>query len=165
MHEFVEEISIGESYRIGSTLQRGGISARRASSAAVHLDEAAAAKSHFGKLVASGWHTLAIWMRLNVRELQRQDRERAATGAPLAKQGPSPGFDELKWLKPVYAGDTVTYAVEISAKKESRSRPEWGLVSFTNTGVNQRGEAVVSFIGHVFLERREAATPETSGTS
>ena len=124
-----------------------------------HLDEITAAKSHFGALCASGWHTQAVWMKLNVRYWQRRQGEREAAGLPVAKVGPSPGFDELKWLKPVYAGDTIAFVNEVIGKKPSRSMPGWGLVTFKMTGRNQSGAEVVSFIGHVFVERREAAAP------
>jgi len=129
-----------------------------------HLDEAAAERSHFGRLCASGWHTQAVWMKLNVRHWQRRRSEREAAGAPIARIGPSPGFDELKWLKPVYAGDTISFVNEVIAKKASRSRPDWGLITFRMSGRNQHGEEAISFIGHVFVERREKPL-QTRGTS
>jgi acyl dehydratase len=119
-----------------------------------HMDEAAAARSHFGALCASGWHTIAAWMRLRVLQAQREDAERLARGEVLAKLGPSPGFRDLKWLKPVYAGDTITYASEVAEKRATRSRPGWGIIFARNTGTNQRGELVMSFIGSGFVERR-----------
>lgn len=125
-----------------------------------HTDEDAAAKSHFGALCASGWHTLAIWMRLNVRAMQEQMRELHAAGAPVAKVGPSPGFEALKWLKPVYAGDTISFETEITGKRESRSRPGWGLVTMRNVGRNQSGEDAISFVAHVFVERRDRNTAD-----
>ena len=90
------------------------------------MDEAAAAKSHFGALCASGWHTVAAWMRLRVQYGRREDAERAARGEAIAKLGPSPGFRELKWLKPVYAGDTITYASEIVEKRASQKPARLG---------------------------------------
>ena len=122
-----------------------------------HMDEAAAARSHFGALCASGWHTIAAWMRLRVLHAQREDAERLARGEVLAKLGPSPGFRDLKWLKPVYAGDTITYASEVAEKRATRSRPGWGIIFARNTGTNQRGELVMSFIGSGFVERRPDA--------
>ena len=124
---------------------------------AFHMDEEAAVKSHFGALCASGWHTIAAWMRLRVLYGQREDAERAARGEPIAKLGPSPGFRELKWLRPVYAGDTISYVSEIAEKRASQSRPGWGLVFARNTGTNQQGELVMSFIGSGFVERRPTA--------
>jgi acyl dehydratase len=160
--QFFEDIAVGERHAIGShtfTAEEIKRFAGAFDPQPFHTDEAAAEKSHFGRLCASGWHTLAVWMRLNVRDLQRLDREREAAGIPVARVGPSPGFDELKWLKPVYAGDTVSFESEITAKKASRSKPEWGLISFRNIGRNQSGEAVISFIGHVFVERRDKGPP------
>jgi acyl dehydratase len=119
-----------------------------------HIDEAAAARSHFGALCASGWHTAAMWMRLRILHGRRDDAARAARGEPNATLGPSPGFRDLKWLKPVYAGDTIDYASEVVEKRVSNSRPGWGLIHVRNTGTNQKGELVLSFISTAFVERR-----------
>src|SRR5437667_219204 len=123
-----------------------------------HMDEAAAANSHFGALCASGWHTVAAWMNLRVQYGRREDAERAARGEAIAKLGPSPGFRDLKWLKPVYAGDTIGYASEVVEKRVTRSRPGWGIIFAKNTGTNQNGELVLSFIGSGFVERRPLAS-------
>jgi acyl dehydratase len=98
-------------------------------------------------------------MRLNLGEFQRQAHDLEMAGIPAARIGPSPGFDELKWLKPVFAGDTISFETEIIARKPSRSRPEWGLISIRNLGRNDAGDVVISFIAHVFVERR--STPAT----
>ena len=124
-----------------------------------HVDEEAAARSHFGALCASGWHTAATWMRLMVEYNRRESAMRRARGEPVAEYGPSPGFRELKWLKPVYVGDTVTYVTEVVDKRASNSRPEWGLMSMRNTGSNQRGEPVISFVSIAFIQRRAGAAP------
>ncbi len=106
---FFEDIVVGERDEIGAhtfTAEEIKRFARAFDPQPFHLDEAAAEESHFGRLCASGWHTLAVWMKLNVRHLQRRARASARRPAcRLARLGPSPGFDELKWLKPVYAGD------------------------------------------------------------
>lgn len=122
-----------------------------------HMDEAAAAKSHFGALCASGWHTVSAWMNLRVQYGKREDAERAARGEPNAKGGPSPGFRDLRWIKPVYVGDTITYASEVVEARATKSRPGWGLVFSRNTGTNQNGDLVMSFIGSGFVERRPGA--------
>jgi acyl dehydratase len=121
-----------------------------------HLDEAAAARSLFGGLIASGWHSVAIWMRLNIDHQQRADAARRARGEPVAELGLSPGFRELKWLKPVRVGDTITYASEVVATRASASRPGWGLITIRNTGTNQTGELVLTFESTAFLQRRPA---------
>lgn len=119
-----------------------------------HIDEEAGRKSVFGGLAASGWHVAAVYMRLTVAYFQREAAERAARGEKPIVTGPSPGFQELKWLKPVLAGDTLTYGSEVTSLRPLASRPQFGLVSFRNTGVNQRGELAFSFLGSVFSPRR-----------
>jgi acyl dehydratase len=158
--KFWEDIAVGERFEIGRyTFTADNIKgfARRFDPQAFHLDEEAAARSHFGALCASGWHTASVWMRLLVEHLRREDDARRARGEPVAMLGPSPGFRELKWLKPVYVGDIVTYATEVIDKRASNSRPNWGLMSIRNSGVNQKGEAVIFFISVVFVERRTGA--------
>ena len=161
---FFEEVVVGEVAELGAHTFTAEEIKRFASAfdpQPFHLDEAAAEASHFGKLVASGWHTLAAWMKLNVRHMQEVARERSASGLAQARLGPSPGFDELKWLKPVYVGDRISFATEVIGKRPSRSRPGWGLVSMRSIGRNQGGEDVISFIGHVFVESRDKAARES----
>jgi acyl dehydratase len=156
--DFFEDLAVGAKDEIGAHIFTAEEIKRFAEAfdpQPFHLDEEAAARSHFGGLLASGWHTQAVWMKLNVRYWQRRRAEREAKGLPIAKIGPSPGFDDLKWLKPVYAGDTITFVNEVTGKKLSRSMPGWGLVTFKMTGRNQSGAEAVSFIGHVFVESRE----------
>lgn len=119
-----------------------------------HLDEALAAESHFGALCASGWQTASVWMKLMVEHAKKETQRAMSEGRKPALLGPSPGFRDLKWLKPVYAGDTIFYASKIIDKRESASKPRWGLVTHHNEGVNQKGERVFEFIGTVFWERR-----------
>jgi acyl dehydratase len=121
-----------------------------------HLDESAAAHSHFGKLCASGWHTVCVWMRLLIVCGRREDDERRARGEMVARLGPSPGFRDLKWLKPVHAGDTVRYASEVLETRSLGKHPRWGIIFLYNTGVNQHGEPVISFFSSVFVERSGA---------
>src|SRR5439155_25997793 len=101
-----------------------------------HVDEQAAARSHFGALVASGWHTGSVCIRLIVQSRLREEEAMRARGQPVGSTGPSPGFRELKWLKPVYAGDTITCASEIIETRPARGRPDKGLVFALNTGTN-----------------------------
>ena len=80
-----------------------------------HLSDEAAAETYFGKIAASGWHTGSMVMRMLVENMR--DNEQAGLG--------SPGLDELRWLKPVFPGDTLRCQSEIVEKTPSRSRPEW----------------------------------------
>jgi len=157
--KFFEDIKVGDRAEVGRhTFTADEIKkfATKFDPQPFHLDEAAAAKSNFGALCASGWHTASVWMGLMVEHNKREDAAQRARGEPVAALGPSPGFRELKWLKPVYVGDTITYATEIVETRASNSRPGWGLMSFRNTGVNQNNEPVISFISVAFVERRKS---------
>jgi acyl dehydratase len=158
--KFWEDIVVGACVELGRhTFTADGIKkfARRFDPQPFHLDEEAGARSHFGALCASGWHTASLWMRLMVEHERAESDAMRARGERVATLGPSPGFRELKWLKPVYDGDTITYFTQVLDKRASASRPEWGLISIRNSGVNQKGEEVISFISAAFVERRQKA--------
>ena len=158
--KYFDDIHVGDRLSLGShvfTADDIKVFAAQYDPQPFHVDEAAAADSHFGALCASGWHTAAMWMRLRVLHGQREDEERRARGEPIAMLGPSPGFREMKWLKPVYAGDTISYASEVLETRASQSRPGWGLIEVLNTGTNQKGDLVMSFKSSAFVERRPDA--------
>ena len=114
-----------------------------------HLSDEAAAKTHFGRLAASGWHTAAMTMAVIARRVIHD--QQAGLG--------SPGIDELRWKKPVYPGDTLHVFGKIIEKTPSRSRPEIGSFRAQNTVKNQDGEIVMTFISIVRMRRRP--TPES----
>ena len=122
-----------------------------------HLDEEAAKQSLFGGLAASGWHITAVGMKLLVADSQRQMAEASARGEVPAVWGPSPGFRELRWLRPVLAGDTISYANEVAAVRATASKPGWGIVQARNTATNQRGEVVCTFLATAFVPQRSVA--------
>lgn len=128
--------------------------ARKYDPQAFHLDEEAARASHFGALAASGWHTASACMKCWAAHNFETRRQAAARGEALPEIGPSPGYENLQWLKPVYAGDTLTYWWEAAGGRPLASRPAWGLVFSRITGVNQTGETVFSFEGKVLTQRR-----------
>jgi len=117
-----------------------------------HVDPEAAKHSMFGGLIASGWHTAAIWMKLAIAE-----RERSRGTSPLLRAGVSPGFEDMKWLKPVRPGMTIRFSSEIIGKKELASRPEMGLVLSRNKGHDGEGDLVFRFTGKGFVQRRPKA--------
>lgn len=121
-----------------------------------HMDEEAAKKSQFGALCASGWHTAAVCMRSIVDSTKQMTADMTARGEKVANTGPSPGFTNLKWLKPVYARDTISFTSEVLEKRASESRPGWGIVKTRFMGRNQNGVPVYQFDGVVFVERRAA---------
>jgi acyl dehydratase len=154
---YFEDIQVGETWELGRhtfTADEIKAFAQRFDPQAFHLDEAAAARSHFGALVASGWHTALAWMRLMVEYRRRLDEALRARGERVAVIGPALGFRELKWPKPVYADDTIDFASEVIERRLSGSRPGFGLLTFRSTGVNQDGELVLSLISTTFVERR-----------
>jgi acyl dehydratase len=118
---------------------------------AFHLHPEAAAETHFGGLCASGWHTAAAWMkRLHIT--RERDMTLTARSGPVPQLGPSPGFRDLRWLAPVYAGDTLRYTCTLTDRRATASRPGWGLATHHNTAENQRGEKVFAFTGSVFWQ-------------
>ena len=155
--KYFEDIVVGEHIPVGShTFKAEEIKAfaARFDPQPFHLDEGAAERSHFGALCASGWHTAVVWMRLMVNSRRRMAEAARARREPVAAMGPALGFRELKWMKPVYVDDTIDYTSEVIAARISESRPGVGLVSIRSTGINQRGEPVISFISTTFVERR-----------
>ncbi len=99
-----------------------------------HLDDEAAAKTHFGRLSASGWHTASMTMAMLVENLTKE--KQAGLG--------SPGLDELRWLKPVYPGDTLRVETELTDVRPSRSRPEMGSIHSDLTVFNQDNVPVMT---------------------
>jgi acyl dehydratase len=156
---FFEDIEIGRRRDVGSfTFTADGIKkfAAQFDPQAFHLDEEAGRKSPFGGLAASGWHVGSVCMKLLVADGQRLIKEALARGEKIAVWGPSPGFRELRWIKPVLAGDTISYASEVESLRSSEKRPEWGIAQVRNTGTNQRGELVYSVLATAFVPRRNA---------
>jgi acyl dehydratase len=119
-----------------------------------HLSAEAGRATHFGGLSASGWQIAANWMRAIVTFWNRE----AQAGRFVPKLGPSPGFRDLLWLRPVLAGDRITYGSRLIETRKSASRPGWGIAQHRNFGINQRGELVFAFTGIVLWE----ATPPSS---
>lgn len=109
-----------------------------------HLSDEAAAQTHFGRLSASGWHTCAMMMAMLVENFT--SNEQAGLG--------SPGQDELRWLKPVYPGDTLRIETEILDKRASSSRPEMGSYRSKITVLNQHGDAVMTTIAIGLIRTR-----------
>lgn len=157
---FFEDMEIGRDIALGSyTFTRDEIIsfAERFDPQPFHLDEEAARNSLFGGLCASGWHSASIWLKLVVETRERALSALRAAGEAAPRIGPSPGIRDLKWLKPVFVGDTISYRSTIVEKKNSRSQPDYGLVISRHEGINQNDEPVISLQGSILIERREAA--------
>jgi acyl dehydratase len=113
----------------------------------IHTDPEAAAAGPFGGLIASGWHTTAVMMRLLVESF-------LADSASLV----SPGIDELRWRLPVRPGDALRVRTQVIEATRSRSRPDRGTVRTAVTVLNQRDEAVMTLTAmNMFLAREGVA--------
>jgi acyl dehydratase len=156
---FFEDIEVGQRSELGSfTFTAEAIKkfAVQFDPQRFHLDEEEGRKSLFGGLAASGWHVGSVCMKLLVADTQRRAKAAAARGETVAVWGPSPGFRELRWIRPVLAGDTISFASEVVEMRTSDSRPQWGIVQASNTGTNQHGELVFSVLATAFVPRRGA---------
>lgn len=112
-----------------------------------HLDDEAAARTHFGRLSASGWHTGAMAMRMMVENMK--EHEQAGLG--------SPGIEDLRWLKPVYPGDTLRCKTEVLEKRRSQSRPDMGLFKSQLSVFNQHDEPVMTMRSTGLIRVRDQA--------
>lgn len=107
-----------------------------------HLDPEAAKHSHFGGLVASGWHTVSVGHRKMVDALFAEEERLRGLGEEPGVSGPSPGVNSMDFKVPVRPGDTVSYELVVTGKRPSNSIPGWGLLFNQLTARNQRGELV-----------------------
>jgi len=143
---FFEDFEPGQVYELGSrTVTEADIVAfaRDWDPQPFHTDPEAAAESVFGGLIASGWHTGAMWMRLYVDSL---------LGGP-ASQG-SPGIEELRWLAPVRPGDTLHGRLTVLETRPSERRPGRGTVRIRGEMVNQEAVTVLSLVSRGHFTRR-----------
>jgi acyl dehydratase len=142
-----EDIEVGRETHFGSyavTREEVLDFARKYDPQPFHLSDEAAAKTHFGRLAASGWHTCAMTMAVIARHVVEE--EQAGLG--------SPGIDELRWLKPVYPGDTLHVRGKVLDTRESRSRPDIGSFRTATTVTNQDDVPVLTFASIVLMRRR-----------
>lgn len=149
--QYFEDIEVGSKAAFGRyevTREEVTAFAEKYDPQAFHLDDAAAAKTHFGRLSASGWHTCAMTMAMLVENMKQ--RQQAGLG--------SPGVDELRWLKPVYPGDTLRCETEVIEKRRSASRPEMGISKGKVRVFNQHDEQVLEMtsIGMVAVRDQDA---------
>jgi len=107
-----------------------------------HVDPEAAKHSHFGGLVASGWHTVSVGHRHMVDALFAEEDRLRSLGKEPGVSGPSPGVNKMEFKVPVRPGDRVTYTLVVTGKRASNSIPGWGLLFNTLEAVNQRNELV-----------------------
>jgi acyl dehydratase len=158
MSNYFEDQVIGQVHELGShTFGRDEIIdfAKKFDPQRFHLSEEGGRDSLFGALCASGWHTSAVWLRHMLDHRSRIADRMVFRGETPAKWGPSPGFENIRWLKPVFVGDTIRFTSQLTEKVDSRSRPTVGLVKSRNQGFNQHGDLVFEVTGIMFVERRQ----------
>ena len=153
---FWEDLEVGKRIEMGSiTVDHDEVIAfaSKYDPQPFHLSDEAAAKSMFGRLSASGWHTCSMAMGLMVRNFLH---ESSSLG--------SPGLEKIKWLKPVYPGDTLTLFQVIQDRRPMNSRPDVGLTRTLWEMFNQHGEQVLLMDGWGMFRRRApaAAAPTAS---
>jgi acyl dehydratase len=146
---YFEDLEIGAETYFGSydvTREEVLDFARKYDPQPFHLSDEGAAATHFGRLCASGWHTCAMTMAVIARKVVGDDQ--AGLG--------SPGIDELRWMKPVYPGDTLHVRGKILDKTPSRSKPEIGSFRTETIVTNQDDVPVMRFTSIVLIRRRPA---------
>ena len=146
-----EDFPVGDTTEMGShTFTEAEIIAfaRQFDPQPFHVDAEAAKNSFFKGLIASGWHTCCVAMRLMVDKY-------VARSASLG----SPGLDNIRWLVPVRAGDTISYRRTTTAARPSESKPDIGLVHSRWEATNQRGEMVMTMEGWGMFRRRDVGAP------
>lgn len=144
--KYLEDFSVGQIIELGQchlTREDSLRFAREFDPQPFHIDEAAANASIFGGLIASGWHTCSLMMRLLVDNLLSN----------TASMG-SPGVDELRWLLPVRPGDTLTAQAVVNTVKPSSSKPDRGVVNMSYEVFNQNGEKVLTMKAMSMLKTR-----------
>ncbi len=149
---FFEDIVVGSSQTFGRyEVTRDEVMdfARKYDPQPFHLDDDAAAQTHFGRLSASGWHTCSMTMAILVENL---------TATRQAGLG-SPGVDQLRWVKPVYPGDTLRCESTVIEKRRSRSRREMGIFKSRITTFNQHDEPVLDMVSNGLIRVRDIDAP------
>jgi len=144
---FFEDVVVGEKARFGSyavTREEVLEFAEKYDPQPFHLSDEAAAQTHFGRLSASGWHSCAMAMSMLVAQFK------AVGHAGLG----SPGIDELRFLKPVYPGDTLRLETEVLEKRRSQSKPEMGSYRSKVELLNQDGVVVLRFVAIDLIRAR-----------
>lgn len=149
---YYEEIVVGSTQAFGRyevTREEVVEFASRYDPQPFHLDDDAAAATHFGRLSASGWHSCAMTMRMLVDNMSTM--EQAGLG--------SPGLDNLRWIKPVYPGDVLRCETEVIEKRRSQSRPDMGLFKSRCRTFNQADEVVVEMVSNGLIRVRDPEAP------
>ena len=148
-------LHIGETITLGSHIFKAEeikTFARKFDPQRFHLDEKEAENSLFGRLCASGWHTTATWMKYNLLYNKETADRPWRGGGPAPEFGPSPGFKNLRWLKPVYAEETITFKRQALAHRALASRPGWRVLTTLCEAFDSTGDKVLEFESAVLVK-------------
>ena len=146
--KFYEDIEVGSDSSFGRyevTREEVLDFASRYDPQPFHLDDDAAAQTHFGRISASGWHTCSMTMAMMVENMK---------GEKSAGLG-SPGVDQLRWIRPVYPGDVLRCETTIIEKRRSASRPEMGLFKSRIRTFNQDDVMVLEMVSNAMIRTRD----------
>jgi acyl dehydratase len=146
--KYLEDFPVGVRRRLGSKLVDEDEVIRFATEfdpQPFHIDKEAAAQSFYGGVIASGWHTCSMTMRIMVDNY-------LIDAASLG----SPGIDELRWLRPVRPGDTLTVYSTVQEMVPSKSKPDRGVLTTLSEVENQAGEVVMTMRGKSMMKKRPA---------
>ena len=146
--QFYEDMVVGEVHRFGAypvTREEVIAFATKYDPQPFHLDDAAAAQTHFGRISASGWHTCAMTMAMLVENHKNTGHQGLG----------SPGVDDLRWLRPVYPGDTLSVETELLEKRRSKTKPDRGLFRAATRAFNQDGVMVLSMTSRAMVRTRD----------
>lgn len=145
MTRWFEDITLDEAFPLGSHTFSADEIVRFATlydPQYFHVDPETARHSHFGGIIASGWHTVSVGHRKMVDALFAEEERLRGEGMEPGVSGPSPGVNSMEFKAPVRPGDTVTYTLVVTGKRPSNSIPGWGLLFNRLTAVNQHDELV-----------------------
>lgn len=145
--QYFEDLEVGATERFGQhEVTRDAVIdfATKFDPQPFHLSDEAAAKTYFGRIAASGWHTAAMSMAMIVENLTKH-RQAGLGGI---------GIDELRWWKPVYPGDVLSCEMEVLEKTLSKSKPDRGSFRTRLTVYNQAGEKVMSYVNTALIATR-----------
>ena len=149
---YYEDLVVGSTQSFGRyevTMEEVLAFTRKYDPQAFHLDQDAAAQTHFGRISASGWHTCAMTMAMMVENMK--DHQQAGLG--------SPGVDQLRWKTPVYPGDVLRVETTLLEKRRSQSRPEMGIFKSQGKTINQDGVVVLEMISNGLIRVRDPDAP------
>ncbi|MCO5158153.1 MAG: MaoC family dehydratase [Aquamicrobium sp.] len=153
--------TLDEFFRIGETITLGAHTfgaeeiktyARKFDPQPFHVDEEAAKGTLFGRLCASGWHTASTWMKYNLQHREDVGETPWDGPGPRPQFGPSPGFEKLRWLKPVYVDETVTFTRRATGHRALATRPGWRILTMACEAFDSTGDKVLEFESAVLVK-------------